>query len=451
MPEGTSPRHAHTHLLHGALPHEVVCTENLTPILKLLPCKGKVGISSLLDGHKLFDASWQTMAIDVRPVCTAGQIDCLLEIQITIDMVLDVDRSKRSANDPIPRPLPIEDVICDTSKPYNGVDTCYPMAAKNRPSWSLQQVFGKSLQGICLPGPEQADQDRPAELILHTLSDQSIAVNCSHAHKQMSNGQNTEHAFRLPREGNFDMSVGSSIDELRVGSSTQSSQFRAERTFTGPGQERGSVRTVLVNSSPSQQLEVIYLESLPWFMRIYLHTMQIHISDLNVGANATGYRVNAKDMIYKPAIDRKRGSHVELQLVIPPMSKLVLSYDFDKAILRYTEYPPDANRGFDVAPAVIRMLPSDDDKESKYVRTTSLLLPLPTPDFSMPYNVIILTSTVIAMGFGSVFNILTRRFVAADEAGLSTVQGLKYKVRARLALVRHRLRVLKPPNDKKTQ
>jgi phosphatidylinositol glycan class T len=83
------------HLLHGTLPREVVCTENLTPFLKLLPCKGKAGISSLLDGHKLFDASWQSMSIDVRPVCPEGAGDCLLEIQQTIDMVLDVARSKR--------------------------------------------------------------------------------------------------------------------------------------------------------------------------------------------------------------------------------------------------------------------------------------------------------------------------------------------------------------------
>jgi Gpi16 subunit, GPI transamidase component len=45
------------------------------------------------------------------------------------------------------------------------------------------------------------------------------------------------------------------------------------------------------------------------------------------------------------------------------------------------------------------------------LRTTSLLLNLPTPDFSMPYNVIILSSTVIALAFGSVFNLLVRRFV----------------------------------------
>lgn len=83
------------HLLHGTLPREVVCTENLTPFLKLLPCKGKAGISSLLDGHKLFDASWQSMSIDVRPICPSESDECQLEITQTIDMVLDVQRSKR--------------------------------------------------------------------------------------------------------------------------------------------------------------------------------------------------------------------------------------------------------------------------------------------------------------------------------------------------------------------
>lgn len=94
-PEGDHPNAtlANMHLLHGVLPREVVCTENLTPFLKLLPCKGKAGISTLLDGHKLFDASWQSMAIDVRPACTGES--CVLEIEQTIDMVLDIERSKR--------------------------------------------------------------------------------------------------------------------------------------------------------------------------------------------------------------------------------------------------------------------------------------------------------------------------------------------------------------------
>jgi phosphatidylinositol glycan class T len=83
------------HLLHGTLPGEVVCTENLTPFLKMLPCKGKAGISSLFDGHKLFDASWQSMSIDISPICPTEEGECLIEIEQSVDMVLDIDRSKR--------------------------------------------------------------------------------------------------------------------------------------------------------------------------------------------------------------------------------------------------------------------------------------------------------------------------------------------------------------------
>jgi phosphatidylinositol glycan class T len=44
----------------------------------------------------------------------------------------------------------------------------------------------------------------------------------------------------------------------------------------------------------------------------------------------------------------------------------------------------------------------------------------------MPYNVIIFTSTAIALAFGGMFNLLVRRFVAADEgpeAGLAVLVG----------------------------
>lgn len=46
--------------------------------------------------------------------------------------------------------------------------------------------------------------------------------------------------------------------------------------------------------------------------------------------------------------------------------------------------------------------------------TVSLLVSLPTPDFSMPYNVICLACTVIAIAFGSIHNLTTRRFILYD-------------------------------------
>ena len=141
-------------------------------------------------------------------------------------------------------------------------------------------------------------------------------------------------------------------------------------------------------------------------------------------------------------MDRRRGTQLEFILSVPAASTVTLIYEFEKAILRYTEYPPDANRGFNVAPAVIRLLTSNDNGSALssppiYLRTTSLLLSLPTPDFSMPYNVIILTSTVIALAFGSIFNLLVRRFVAAEEAASV---GLRAIIFGKIVVLRDKLR-----------
>jgi phosphatidylinositol glycan class T len=45
------------------------------------------------------------------------------------------------------------------------------------------------------------------------------------------------------------------------------------------------------------------------------------------------------------------------------------------------------------------------------IYTSALLVDLATPDFGMPYNVIIFTCSLIAFIFGSVFNLLTRKSV----------------------------------------
>jgi phosphatidylinositol glycan class T len=52
-------------------------------------------------------------------------------------------------DNPIPRPVPIEELPCDTSKPYNSEDTCYPLDKAAEPSWSLAEVFGRPLKGAC--------------------------------------------------------------------------------------------------------------------------------------------------------------------------------------------------------------------------------------------------------------------------------------------------------------
>ncbi|KAI5807440.1 GPI transamidase component Gpi16 [Peziza echinospora] len=416
------------HLLHGALPREPVCTENLTPFIKLLPCKGKMGISTLLDGHKLFDANWQSMSIDVRPVCNSDG-DCRLEMEQAVDMVVDIERSLRRRDSPVPKPPPSDQLVCDKSKHYaEESNTCFPMDNASDLGWSITEMFGRPLKGTCPFGLDKGAENHRVCLDMPEQRPYFASVGATE-HRPSSELR----CFTLPETDDFDLVIP--LQTPAIIPTREEPLLYAERTFTGHGQQHGGVQTILHNPSPDKSVEFVYLESLPWFMRPYLHTFTAKkegSSDGDVDDDEDGKII--KDIYYVPAIDRKRGTQLEVRMVVPKNSTVLVTYDFEKAILRYTEYPPDANRGFDIAPAIIAIY--TDGKPSTYIRTTSLLLNLPTPDFSMPYNVIILTSTVIALAFGSIFNLLVRRFMPADE-----VPTLRKKIAAAFGKLRERCAV----------
>ncbi|EPS33814.1 hypothetical protein PDE_08776 [Penicillium oxalicum 114-2] len=430
-PAGNHKNIDHLHLLHGSLPGEVVCTENLTPFLKLLPCKGKAGISTLFDGHKLFDAAWQSMSVDMRPVCHPDG-DCVIQIEQTVDMVLDIERSKRPRSNPIPHAVPNDQLLCDPSKSYNSDDTCYPLEKASGRAWSLQEVFGRTLNGVCPLAVSSGESEQP--LCLRVPHERRVTYSEGAVEHRKADG--LTRCYALSPSQAFDLSIPEQDIAQEV--PLEEPVLHAERTIVGHGQERGGMRIILANPSQTTHVDFIIFESLPWFLRPYIHTLQATIT----GQDGVSREIPASELVtgtfYRPAIDRERGTQLELSLSVPAASTVTLTYDFEKAILRYTEYPPDANRGFNVAPAVIRIL-SAPNAAPIYIRSTSLLLPLPTPDFSMPYNVIILTSTVIALAFGTVFNILVRRVVSVDEAMALGAQSLKGRILGKVVAVRDRL------------
>ena len=451
-PEGVHRGLDNLQLLYGTLPHEVVCTENLTPFLKLLPCKGKAGISNLLDGHKLFDASYQTMSIDVRPICPPDGGECMLEMHQVVVMVLDLERSKRPRDNPIPRPKPIEDIECDkTTKPYSQwEDHCYPLADNSEPGWSLREIFGRPISRSCAPG-DDGSKDLPVVWLNVPQERSVVLVSADQISPHPEHLIDDHRTFSLPSTGrDFDLVLPK--QQIPHALRLTSPPVHAARSITGYGQERGGLQTTITNPSDST-LEIVYLESLPWFMKPFLHTLKASV--LPSTETALSHESSPiKETYYKPSLDRHRGTHLELTVSIPAHSTVTISYQFQKTLLRYTEYPPDANRGFDVPGAVIRILsqpPTTEDARSvisagqgTYMRTTPLLLMLPTPDFSMPYNVIILTSTVMALGFGGFFNMVVRRMVGRDEAPpsllLLRLQRLKNVVEPRLTAALNLLR-----------
>lgn len=309
---------------------------------------------------------------------------------------------------------------CNTSKPYNSDDTCFPIEYSIGQEWSISKVFGKTIQGSC----PLADAGVPP-VCVELPNSRPLWV--SEGVSEMRHDDKQTRCYTASPQSDIELYLPQTEPgqgaEIGAGQYLQPDipPLYAERSLTGHGQERGGVQTILTNPSDAESVEFVYMESLPWFMRIYLHTLEARVID----APSRKQENVIQDIYYRPALDRERGTQLEVRLRIPPKSTVFLTYDFEKSILRYTEYPPDANRGFDVPGAVITIRKG---ASTSNLRTTALLLNLPTPDFSMPYNVIIFTSTAIALAFGGMFNLLVRRFVAANEGPEATVSRWRHRV-----------------------
>lgn len=399
------------YLMHASLANEPICTENLTPLLKLLPSKGKSGISSLLDGHKLFDSVWHNLAIDVTTKCSdkiddADSGKCHLEMMVNVDMVTHVPSILARNKRPIPKPLSGDDLHCDLSKP-NDPYQCFPSPEQTTIQFTLSEIYGKNISG-------SNDLSFTHSKVCASVSDGWMA-GIKVDDDLFTTGSN---CFQLIENKPYDIYLESSnTKDVKL----DNVPIYVSRSLTGYGQDRGGLRAVFKNPT-SEAVKLVYYESLPWFMRIYLSTLEIDIygddqnkSDLDI--------INSK--YYVPSIDHKRPTQLEFTMTIPANTTLALSYQFDKALLHFTEYPPDANHGFEIESLVITII----DPIPYQLRTSTLLLYLSTPDFSMPYNVIIITSTIMGLIFGMFFNLLTKKLVTIEEAErILATRSIKYKL-----------------------
>lgn len=169
-----------------------------------------------------------------------------------------------------------------------------------------------------------------------------------------------------------------------------------------------------------------------------------------VRGEATGPLVNlARNLTLTPGEGRSPAV-IEAQLWVPAASTLVLGFDFYKRFLTVDDFPPDPSRGFDVPAPLARFsfiepkqefgsgaaecssMKGVEEREASATRAgggvtseekigdgckervvytygEAGLLDTPQPDFSMPFNVITFTSTVITFFLGTAINLLVRK------------------------------------------
>ncbi|EJD40433.1 Gpi16 subunit, GPI transamidase component [Auricularia subglabra TFB-10046 SS5] len=304
-------------LRYATLPAEHVCTENLTPFVKLLPCKAHAGLASLLNPHALFSAPFHGLSIQF-----SGDT-----LHLSLQSVLT---------------------------PESAVS-------------SLKDLLDRSIPGPCTVASSSAISITSASGFQHfDLTAQSFPFNIA----LPSTGKQRPHVPTAP--------------------------LSVRRWLTGSAQHTGGLAVQLQNNS-NDTLSVTYMDVLPWFVTPYLHTL-----DVRLGAEARPDLVES--LSYTPAAGHSRApATLEAVLRLPPGERVTLACRLERAFLLIGQHPPDAQRGWDLPPAVVS-LPNSAGR----LYTKTLLVDLPTPDFSMPYNVIMLSSALIGhFFFIRIFRLLT--------------------------------------------
>lgn len=386
-----------TRLRYAALPREVVCTENLTPWKKLLPCDSQKGLASLLNSGHIHNNRYHSLSLNFRQICRSK--DCQqtsMELRQTVSLVYDY------------------------------------LILLNR-NWSFRKLFGQGLFDSC---PVASKSDIYVDITSNASIPFILSPTPDEIVKSNRGGDEVLLAKYDIKKLSHVLNIAVSFTEKEVVSLNPGPLLHANQYLSSYGQESGCLVHKIYNNY-WDSLDVVLFSNIPWYLPVYLHTLKIR---------SGGRELKPVAIHYYPGVSRARPYQLELLLRLPPRSVTVVSLGLEYVFLRWQEYPPDANHGFYIGSSILTArlpaarnytaLPLDGSllrssfNASRggylvHVRTESLILTLPTPDFSMPYNVICLACTVVALAFGPLHNISTKKMVYRTPPNSNFVNKLR--------------------------
>lgn len=403
IPPASSRRLMRHSVLHG----ETVCTENLTPWMKLLPCRAEAGLARYLSNpSSFFNFDYTSLGVHLRPSSSPKTQPPSLELTLL--------------------------VVVDTKLPpaNAGISTFQPPT--NADVFQLSRFLG-------------VNHPQTAACPLATTSTLRVRNTTKSDAKPIQLASNCP-KFVESRDGSSDCDLlaldGKSLDLSLTWPQSRASikqEFEgfvtAHRWLVGWGQQNGKLALAIENKL-NHTVSIRYRQTTPFMLRFKFHTMHAMLSyldgDLDQEPSSRAREIIPDHFTAMPGQDRRSPTTMDLHLTLPARSSVMVTVEYDLVFLHWTEHPPDAHRGFDVsagillvsvAPAAIDSMlrteslgvlapisaASRDGLHHFVIYTEGLVLSLPTPDFSMPYNVITLTSTVVAIFFAFTVKSLTRR------------------------------------------
>ncbi|KAK9125274.1 hypothetical protein Scep_014120 [Stephania cephalantha] len=396
---------------YGALPREAVCTENLTPWLKLLPCRDKSGLASILDRPAIYRAFYhsQRLRITSNEFGSEG-IEPGIDLEQTLTIVVQPDDQRTS--------------------------TSYSSGKMLQPDWSISSIFGRKISGTCVLARSSSVFFELESTLVSELNKLGVdnaasdgdqvypGVELSVAPDQVIKERKSSSVlfeFSVKKHDYKPLDIGVKWKYPIVWSCVQA-PFQANRFLMGSGNERGSIAISLKATDHQRiivgdefrdkcEMRVVIFQVVPWYVKIYFHTVQVFLDGRLEHTPAVIEKIQVS-----PSEDRVSPGVMEIALRLPCSTvSAVITVNFDKGFLHIDEYPPDANQGYDIPSAVVRFpdiqastyyLGDNSSRNSPILSkfqennpvlsyTEVLLVPLATPDFSMPYNVITITCTLL--------------------------------------------------------
>lgn len=392
------------------LPEEAFCTENLTPWKKLLPCYSNSGLASLLNSKNILRSSYSSIAIDIEPKRCFGEGGKIIvgceRVELTQTMT----------------------IIFNPLQFFEGKQT-----------WSLTKIFGNPIHKTCSLADSTrifvdiTDLDDKSKLYPSSYDELPIQVAGSLVKRRKFARFNVDQELERSNLSKPFFNMGIKQNQLfkHLPPSKRSKlPIHLRTNIAGMGASDGTIIAKVTNSL-SESVMITYMDSLPHFVRVYLHSLIIE--------SQNGEKIKTEKVNFVLSKDGEP-TLIEISFVIPANTEVRISYDFERAFLRWTEYKPGANKGYLIssASAVASLccgcldhlvmpvnavssnassIGCDNMHEDSNFRLYArpLLLIQPTPDFSMPYNVICLVCSVLVAGFGPIYNMTTRKPILKEK------------------------------------
>ncbi|VDP88297.1 unnamed protein product [Echinostoma caproni] len=218
---------------YAQMPGEGLCNENLTPWVKLLPCKGLKGLTSLLLPTALFRSNFNAIKTDLRRICWDYSCSNLgFELRQSLTVVFD----RRLL---YPTPLT---------------------------PWSLDGLLGTQIQDAC----------KAASSSNVFILNSPVQIQSSIPFNTTANPADSRLLSTLPSAQLATKSAVFSSSALSKVSAQTLPLVSVTRYVTGSGTADGGLKSLLI-SRADFSIRVAYLDLIPWYTQVLFSTLELKV------------------------------------------------------------------------------------------------------------------------------------------------------------------------------